>query len=183
MLRSEPEGRGRALRVVPIPTGLGVFVASFSAKGLAQLDFPQEPLVRSASGDAEGISPGHDEWARITREAVRQTIAGIDVSLLPPLDLQNGSVFQRLVWLALQQIPRGETRSYAQVAAMIGKPKATRAVGSACGANPVPLLIPCHRVLAAGGKLGGFSGGLDWKKRLLGIEGVVPIVRSSDGRD
>jgi O-6-methylguanine DNA methyltransferase len=77
------------------------------------------------------------------------------------------------VWAALQKIEPGDTWSYAEVASAIGSPKATRAVGRACGANPIPLLIPCHRVLASGGKLGGFSGGLDWKQLLLAAEGIV----------
>lgn len=82
-----------------------------------------------------------------------------------------GTKFQRKVWRALQRIPYGETRSYAWVAAAIGHPKALRAVGRACGANPLPLIIPCHRVVAANGALGGFSGGLAWKRRLLALEG------------
>ena len=66
----------------------------------------------------------------------------------------------------------GQTKSYAEVANAIGRPKATRAVGQACGANPIPVLIPCHRVLAANHKLGGFSAGLSWKEKLLDIEGI-----------
>ena len=66
----------------------------------------------------------------------------------------------------------GQTFSYGEVAKAIGRPKAVRAVGGACGANPIPVLIPCHRVLAAGGKIGGFSGGLDWKRTLLARENI-----------
>ena len=66
----------------------------------------------------------------------------------------------------------GETKSYGEIAEAIGKPKAVRAVGGACGANPIPVLVPCHRVLAANRKIGGFSGGLEWKRRLLEREGV-----------
>lgn len=66
----------------------------------------------------------------------------------------------------------GETKSYGEIAEAIGKPKAVRAVGGACGANPIPVLVPCHRILAANKKIGGFSGGLEWKRRLLGREGV-----------
>jgi O-6-methylguanine DNA methyltransferase len=91
---------------------------------------------------------------------------------LPPLDLATGTPFQRKVWAALRQIPAGQTESYGRLAAALGAPKAARAVGSACGANPVPLLIPCHRVVPAGGGLGGFSVGLHWKRRLLAIEGA-----------
>lgn len=86
-----------------------------------------------------------------------------------PLDLR-GTPFQREVWVALGRIPYGETRSYGEIAAEIGRPRAYRAVGLANGANPVPLVIPCHRVIAAGGKLGGFGGGLDTKRKLLALE-------------
>ena len=72
----------------------------------------------------------------------------------------------------MQEIPFGQTRSYGEIARAIGRPKGMRAVGGACGANPIPVLVPCHRVLAAKGKLGGFSGGLDWKRTLLEREGV-----------
>ncbi len=87
------------------------------------------------------------------------------------LDL-GGTPFQRAVWRAISTIPWGETRSYAWVAAEAGRPAAVRAAAQACGANPVPILIPCHRVIASDGSLGGFSGGLDLKRRLLAIEGI-----------
>jgi len=70
------------------------------------------------------------------------------------------------------KISPGRAKSYGEIAAAIGKPKAVRAVGGACGANPIPVLVPCHRVLAANQKLGGFSGGLEWKRKLLAREGV-----------
>jgi len=83
-----------------------------------------------------------------------------------------GTVFQKKVWNALRKISPGKTKSYGEIAQAIGKPKAVRAVGGACGANPIPVLVPCHRVLAANHKLGGFSGGLDWKRKLLAREDV-----------
>ncbi len=90
-----------------------------------------------------------------------------------PLDLEGQPRFRRKVWEVLQTIPYGRVRSYGWVARKIGKPKAARAVGGACGANPVPLLVPCHRVIAGDGSLGGFSGGLGVKKRLLKLEGTL----------
>jgi O-6-methylguanine DNA methyltransferase len=87
-----------------------------------------------------------------------------------PLDVRNGTPFRHRVWDALCEIPFGQTRSYLQVARTIGQPRASRAVGQACGRNPVPLLIPCHRVVAADGSLGGFSGGIHIKEALLKIE-------------
>jgi methylated-DNA-[protein]-cysteine S-methyltransferase len=88
-----------------------------------------------------------------------------------PLDFQ-GTDFQKRVWRELETIPYGETRSYAQIAARIGAPTAVRAVGAANGANPIPIVVPCHRVIGSGGRLTGYGGGLPLKKRLLELEGA-----------
>lgn len=90
-----------------------------------------------------------------------------DLELMMP-----GTPFQRDVWSALRAIPYGETISYAELAARLGKPRAVRAVGSANGANPVPIVVPCHRVIGSDGSLTGFGGGLDLKRRLLALEGA-----------
>lgn len=82
----------------------------------------------------------------------------------------NGTSFQRRVWHALREIPCGETRSYREIAESIGAPRAARAVGAANGRNPVPIIVPCHRVIAADGSLGGYAAGLKTKRLLLGIE-------------
>tara|TARA_B100000073_G_scaffold85407_1_gene66204 strand:+ start:7188 stop:7685 length:498 start_codon:yes stop_codon:yes gene_type:complete len=87
-------------------------------------------------------------------------------------DLTNSTSFQQEVWRACQQIPAGSTVSYSELASTVGKPKAVRAVGSALGANPFLILVPCHRVLRSNGELGGFAGGLDLKLRLLQKEGA-----------
>lgn len=81
-----------------------------------------------------------------------------------------GTDFQKRVWRALRTIPFGETRSYSQVAGQIGSPRAVRAVGAANGRNPIPIIVPCHRVIGASGGLVGFGGGLEWKRFLLGLE-------------
>jgi len=86
-----------------------------------------------------------------------------------PLDIR-GTAFQQQVWRALQKIPAGRTRSYAEVARSIGRPDAMRAVGSACGANPVALVVPCHRVVQTGGGLGGYRWGVERKRELLEAE-------------
>ena len=83
----------------------------------------------------------------------------------------RGTHFQKQVWEALLAIPFGETRSYAQIANQLGNPKATRAVGAANGQNPIPIIVPCHRVIGANGKLTGFGGGLEIKDQLLSLEG------------
>jgi len=90
-----------------------------------------------------------------------------------PLDLR-GTPFQLAVWRALGEIPYGETRSYAEIAARVGQPNAVRAVGAANGANPVALIVPCHRVIASDGRLGGYGGGLSLKARLLAMERSRP---------
>lgn len=164
------------LHAVLLPTPLGNFIAHFSTAGLARLDFP----TRRARGEIESIEDlqgRFSEWAELTQTAllIAQT-TGPRRSLnlpLPSLDLNCGTKFRRRVWEELRRIPRGETRSYGEIADELGKFKAARAVGGACGANPIPVLIPCHRVLAASGGLGGFSGGLEWKRQLLAIEGVL----------
>lgn len=86
----------------------------------------------------------------------------------------DGTPFQRTVWQQLQLIPYGETRTYGQLAEALGKPNASRAVGLANGKNPIGVIVPCHRVIGAGGALTGYGGGLDRKQRLLAFEGATP---------
>lgn len=90
------------------------------------------------------------------------------------IDLSGSTLFQKEVWRAARLIPCGQTRTYAWLAGQIGWPGAARAVGQALGRNPLPVVIPCHRVLAAGGGLGGFTGGLAMKRFLLGLEAAIP---------
>ena len=161
------------MKRVLIETTVGSFAAQFSERGLARLEFPSGRRSRSPmkiatyEGDAQ-----LRRWIAMTQRALNTILAGQTPAVLPPLDLSAGTEFQRAVWEAMKTIPTGATQSYGQIAAMIGRPKAVRAVGQACGANPIPVLIPCHRVLAAHGRLGGFSGGLDWKLKLLAREGL-----------
>ena len=91
-----------------------------------------------------------------------------------PLEL-DGTRFQTETWRALEAIPYGETISYAELARRVGNPKAVRAVGTANGANPLPIVIPCHRVIGSNGKLTGYGGGLDIKQQLLTLEGVLLV--------
>lgn len=161
---------------LPVSTRCGQFLARYSEKGLAELDFPSRK-----AGLAPDCAPGQcvpvgtpdkiNRWHRLTESALRAVLAGTTPDRLPPLD-PAGTYFQKSVWNALRKIPAGETRSYGEIAIQIGKPRAVRAVGGACGANPIPVLVPCHRVLAANRKIGGFSGGLNWKRALLSAEGI-----------
>ena len=158
---------------VRIATRDGKFLAEYSAKGLARLHFPGvvPTNAQAAPGRAAAVIR---TWHSITKAALKTVLAGRRPRTFPPLDLTAGTPFQQIIWRALQEIPVRQTRSYGEIARAIGKPKGVRAVGGACGANPIPVLVPCHRVLAANGKLGGFSGGLDWKRRLLAREGLSP---------
>ena len=156
---------------LPIATSDGEFVAFYTEAGLAGLSFPATGKV--AASNAASPAPVR-EWHRMTAAALQRALAGREPRMLPPLDLSAGSPFQQSVWQALRQIRCGQTRSYGEIARAIGKPKALRAVGGACGANPIPVLVPCHRVLAANQKIGGFSGRLEWKRTLLEREGVQP---------
>ncbi|MFZ0828291.1 MAG: methylated-DNA--[protein]-cysteine S-methyltransferase [Verrucomicrobiia bacterium] len=166
---------------LPIPTSAGRFVARYSAKGLARLSFPANgraalPLSQDAQ---QRVPTTIRSWHQVTDAALKCVLAGRLPRKFPPLDLE-GTEFQKRVWNTLRKIPAGKTKSYGEIAQAIGRPKAVRAVGSACGANPIPVLVPCHRVLAANGKIGGFSGGLDWKRNLLTREGVSLQPQSGD---
>ncbi len=97
---------------------------------------------------------------------------GLRVTFDIPLDYDTATSFQRRVWEATRRIPYGETRSYRWIAEQAGSPRGSRAAGHALGANPLPIVVPCHRVITADGKPGGFSGGLDMKRLLLSIEGI-----------
>ena len=157
---------------LPVPTRDGQFIARYSEKGLAELDFPNGRADLPVSPDARQRVPTKiRKWHRTTESALKNALAGRKLKNLPPLDLA-GTEFQKSVWREMRKIPLGRTKSYGEIATAIGKPKAVRAVGGACGANPIPVLVPCHRVLAANKKLGGFSGGLEWKRKLLTREGV-----------
>ncbi len=157
-----------------VKTDGGEFLARYSENGLAELDFPKtgraDLLVSQAT-----LPRCHTKirgWHRLTEAALKNLLAGRDAKKLPPLDWTGKTEFQTSVWRELLKIPAGKTKSYGEIAAAIGNLKAVRAVGGACGANPIPVLVPCHRILAANKKMGGFSGGLEWKRDLLSREGV-----------
>jgi len=165
--------------LVPIATADGTFTARFSETGLAGLEFPSaaptrrrncQPPRLEASPNAAPLRVPLARWRAVTARALAEALAGKAPQELPPLDLSAGTAFQRRVWAALAAIPCGQMRTYGQIASAIGRPRTARAVGRACGANPIPVLIPCHRVLGAGGALGGFTAGLEWKRRLLARE-------------
>lgn len=116
---------------------------------------------------------GENEVLAMSRVQLGEYFAGTRRSFELPL-APRGTDFQRSVWNALADIPYGQTRSYAQLAAGIGRPNAMRAVGAANGRNPLPIVLPCHRVIGADGSLTGFGGGLPTKQFLLALEGALP---------
>jgi methylated-DNA-[protein]-cysteine S-methyltransferase len=167
------------LTEVPIATADGVFVAHYSEKGLAEIDWPKAGRAELPLGQAarqhrptKAIPAKIQSWHKLTSAALKNILAGRNAKELPPLDWNGKTEFQKSVWRVMLKIPAGKTKSYGEVAAAIGRPKAVRAVGGACGANPIPVLVPCHRILAANKKIGGFSGGLERKRALLAREGV-----------
>ncbi|MGI6366413.1 MAG: methylated-DNA--[protein]-cysteine S-methyltransferase [Bacillota bacterium] len=143
-----------------VSTPLGKLLLAASERGLTRATYEYEPQPQHSSPVLEQAALQVQEW-----------FAGARTDFDLPLDL-GGTEFQRAVWRQLRAIPRGEYRTYGEIARALGKPGAARAVGAACGANPLLLIIPCHRVLAKGGGLGGFSSGLDLKEQLLQLEGI-----------
>ena len=145
-------------------TPVGPLRLTANDTGLTHLLFPGQP---APEGAAEGETPLLIRAALELEEYFGRKRTAFTVPLCPA-----GTPFQQAVWAALQTIPCGRTVSYRDIAVKIGRPNAARAVGQANGKNPIPILIPCHRVLAANGSLGGYSLGLDVKRRLLALEGV-----------
>ncbi|MGH7682373.1 MAG: methylated-DNA--[protein]-cysteine S-methyltransferase [Candidatus Eiseniibacteriota bacterium] len=109
-------------------------------------------------------------WTDPLKRALEDYLRGTERRLDLPLDLGMGTEFQRQVWQAARKIPYGVASSYEDVAKLAGHPRASRAVGNALGANPVPIVVPCHRVIHADRSIGGFSSGLTWKRFLLELE-------------
>lgn len=170
------------LHYVSVDSPVGPLVLCASPQGLCHIEFgPPEEAIPRISAWAEkhyGVRLEQDADARHSalREAAAQLaeyFAGKRRRFEVPLDLR-GTPFQRKVWRALADIPYGEIRSYKQIAAAVDSPKAVRAVGGANNRNPVPFIIPCHRVIGTDGALVGYGGGLHIKRFLLQLEGWEP---------
>lgn len=132
-----------------------------------------EVLLPNTGAAAMGSSPGRaPEVLRTAARQLEEYFAKTRVRFSVPL-APMGTPFQVSVWSALGDIPYGETVTYGELAAAVGRPGAFRAVGQANGANPLPIVLPCHRVLASGGRIGGYGGGLAMKRTLLALEGVA----------
>ncbi|HQA60860.1 MAG: methylated-DNA--[protein]-cysteine S-methyltransferase [Tepidanaerobacteraceae bacterium] len=147
-----------------------------SPKGLCCILWPSEPFealekwVRQQFPKASLVQS--QEKLALYAKQIEAYLNGQRKSFDIPLDLR-GTDFQRAVWQALLEIPYGTTKAYSEIAERIKRPRAVRAVGAAIGANPVPIVVPCHRVIGKDGSLRGFAGGLDIKQQLLKIEGTL----------
>ncbi len=163
-------GKGHTIRHSCFATPIGKVLAAATEKGLCSIKLGDDPaklrrLLAEEFPEAEIV----EESLGDLKDKILAFIDG-EVSLARvPLDIR-GTVFQRRVWDALCRIPRGETRTYQEIARAIGAPFAVRAVGSACGANPVALAVPCHRAVRSDGGLGGYAWGIARKKKLLKLE-------------
>ena len=135
------------------------------------LDGPAVVGVRF--GASAGVAGDHPAVSELTAY-----FAGTLTSFTVPLRMLGGSDFERSVWAEIAKIPYGEMLTYGEIATALGDPGAARAVGTACNHNPVPVIVPCHRVVGAGGKMVGFGGGIDRKRRLLELEARVALERA-----
>lgn len=160
-------------------TAIGQVLAAWGPRGLLMVSFPDTPEKAFFNEVRErfGIVPikGRNLPGR-AEGLLKRYFSGkkVDFSTLP-LDLTQGTAFQQAVWRKLMEMPYGEVRSYGWVAREIGRPRAVRAVGRACGQNPLPPIVPCHRVVGSNGGLTGYSGrgGIRLKERLLELEGAA----------
>lgn len=161
-------GRGVTIHWAVVPTTLGAMLVAATAKGVCRLSFNEgREALELRFPHAELVEGGAD-FSALLGDVIAAVEAPGDFGHIP-LDVK-GTAFQEAVWRELRRIPKGETRSYAEIAAAVGKPKAVRAAGSANGANNVAVLIPCHRVVRSDGSLGGYAYGLDIKRALLDKE-------------
>jgi AraC family transcriptional regulator of adaptative response/methylated-DNA-[protein]-cysteine methyltransferase len=165
-------GRGHTVRWTTFDSPLGQMLIAATEKGICRLTFDDsEASLRRLFPNATIV---HDDGG--LKQLVEGALAAIErPAAAPELPIDvAGTAFQEAVWRELRKIPLGETRSYAEIAAAIGQPKAVRAVGTANGDNHVAVLIPCHRVIRSDGSLGGYGGGIERKKKLLAAEGHSP---------
>jgi AraC family transcriptional regulator of adaptative response/methylated-DNA-[protein]-cysteine methyltransferase len=166
-------GAGETIRWSTAESPLGRMLVAATDRGLCAVLFAgsdkeaeRELKTRFTKADLERDDPGLGETVRVVLSQMTESATAASL----PFDVRATS-FQHRVWEALRAIPRGETRTYSQIAQTIGAPKAVRAVGAACGANPLAVVVPCHRAVGSDGRLHGYRWGLERKRRLLEIEG------------
>jgi methylated-DNA-[protein]-cysteine S-methyltransferase len=146
------------------------------------VDSPIGPLGVTVSGPAVigvhfGARPG-PSGSHPSADQLAAYFAGELTEFTVPVEAHGGSEFERAVWSEIAKIPYGEMVTYGAIATALGDPGAARAVGTACNHNPIPVIVPCHRVVGAGGKMVGFGGGLDRKRKLLELEAGVALAKA-----
>ena len=165
------------LKYIIFNTDMGWVGTLASAKGLLGTTLPQRSAQEAKQLLDDSIN--HATWSPHLSddlvERLKAYFSGHKVTFPDELDLSGATPFQRKVWEITRLIPYGETRSYLWVAKQIKRPRAARAVGQALGRNPLPIIVPCHRVVASDGSLGGFGGGLEMKQHLLCLEASANI--------
>ncbi|MFC1989471.1 methylated-DNA--[protein]-cysteine S-methyltransferase [Chloroflexota bacterium] len=163
----------KKLNYITFNTDMGWIGILASAKGLLATTLPQQSAQEALKllGDNVNQAAYSPHLLNNLTERLKAYLSGHRVSFPDELDLSGATPFQHKVWETTRLIPYGETRSYLWVAEQFKRPEAVRTVGQALGKNPLPLIVPCHRVVASNGKLGGFAGGLEMKENLLRLEG------------
>ncbi len=170
--RYRANGRGETIRYTVFTLPIGRILVAATSRGICAVKLgDDEARLRRLIGEEFSAAELIEDSSalREIRQSIVSFVSGKGNLARVPVDIR-GTVFQRRVWQALSRIPRGETRTYGEIARAIGNPAAVRAVGSACGANPVALVVPCHRAVRTDGGLGGYAWGIARKKRLLELE-------------
>jgi methylated-DNA-[protein]-cysteine S-methyltransferase len=169
----------RAIGSTTCQTAFGWVGFAWSDQGLVAVTLPESSKLGALSRLPEPRTSEPEPPQGLEVPALLQKLrgyfAGQPVTFDEPLDPTIGTEFQRTVWALTREIPRGETRTYGQLARMAGAPGAGRAVGQAMARNPWPIIVPCHRVLGSDGSLTGFGGGVEMKRRMLGMEGALVV--------
>jgi AraC family transcriptional regulator, regulatory protein of adaptative response / methylated-DNA-[protein]-cysteine methyltransferase len=183
-LKKTSAGNSTTIRFGLADSPLGRMLLAATVKGICSLRFDDDD--QALENNLHGEHPGaqferNDAALRSWMDDIVLHLEGGKPYLRLPLDVR-GTEFQQRVWRELQAIPYGSTKSYGEVARAIGRPKAVRAVGQACGRNPVAVVVPCHRVLRGHGELGGFALGLQRKQFLLDTEKKAVILKTSKNR-
>jgi methylated-DNA-[protein]-cysteine S-methyltransferase len=159
------------IAIASLRTRMGSVWILSTERGLRGIRIGADPRPSREEARARGARfIRRARWTDRARSELARYFEGRRVALDLPLDLAEGTEFEREVWSAARQVPHGTVASYAEVARGVGSPRATRAVGNALGKNPVPIVVPCHRILHADLSIGGFSSGLPWKRFLLELE-------------
>lgn len=166
-------GAGVTIRWAIAETSLGALLLAATDKGLCRVSFDEGADALAARFPEAEIAPGGPAFAELAARVVA-SVENPERDHDLPLDVR-GTAFQEAVWQALKNIPAGETCTYTELAAAAGNPRAVRAAGTACGANPVAVIIPCHRAQRSDGSMGGYAYGIDRKRALRDREGVNPF--------